>query len=521
MDQLARWQEFLQDFDFECRFRPGHKHGNANALSRLSDSPPTETETHTASVNAITMSQTTRHTWAEARRTDPDTATIYYYLTNNLNKPLEADMRGSNQNSRILLHQWPHLLVDKDILFLRDPTSKRLRPVVPGCLIKSVLADVHAELGHCGHKRTELAARARCWWPQLRASTYHFCQSCNTCASFKSPVPAPRASMQPMTTGFPGERVGLDIIGPLPISERRFEYVLVMIDYLTKWVETVLDLPLERPQAFHTVCGSNFNSRLFQEVCRILDVNKTRTTPYHPDGNGLVERTNHNFHNLILAFCEDSHEHDWDTQLPFCLMAKRRSIHTSTGFTPHYRWTGRDLRLPVDLQNPLDVPGPTFVTTYASQVRKTIRTAYNAARETLGASSVHQKTQCDRLSTGTIHQIGDLVMHPNPIPPRGVSTKFLYPWQGPFFVLDTPTHTTYLLRDASQPHAPPFTTNFNKIKPYRGRLPICTPDSLPIISYDQVPPAADEATISSPIIHSSTEDSAASSERGYVTPQQN
>nr|VZI32640.1 unnamed protein product [Spirometra erinaceieuropaei] len=254
-----------------------------------------------------------------------------------------------------------------------------------------------------------------------------------------------------------------------------------------------------------------------QDVCRTLDVNKTRTTPYHPEGNGLVERTNRTLHNLLLAFCKDNHEHDWDTQLPFCLMAYRSSIHSSTGFTPHYLWTGRDLRLPVDLQHPLDVPDPTPVTTYASQLRETIRTAYNAARETLGASSNHQKTQCDRRSTGTTHQIGDLVMHHNPIPPRGVSAKFHYPWQGPFVILDAPSPTTNLLRDASQPHAPPFTTNFNKLKPYHGRLPTCTPDSLPIIPYDQVPPAAVEVTIPSPIIPNSTEDSAASSEGGYVT----
>ncbi|BHF75619.1 hypothetical protein SprV_0501871500 [Sparganum proliferum] len=193
-------------------------------------------------------------------------------------------------------------------------------------------------------------------------------------------------------------------------------------------------------------------------------------------------------------------------------MAYRSSIHTSTGFTPHYLWTGRDLLLPVDLQHPLDVPDPTSVTTYASQLRETIRTAYKAALEMLGASSAHHKTQCDRRSSGTTHQIGDLVMHHNPILPRGVSAKFYYPWQGPFVVLNTPSPTTYLLRDAYQPHAPPFTTNYNKIKPYHGRLPICTPKSQPTIPYGQVSPAAVEVNIPSPIIPSRTEDSAASSE---------
>nr|VZI14737.1 unnamed protein product [Spirometra erinaceieuropaei] len=535
MDQLARWQEFLQDFDFECQYRPGHKHGNADAFSRFPDTQPPDLDPNTASVNAITMSESTRHVWSSAQQTDPDTAIIYNHLSQHINKPTEADMRGASQNARLLWHQWPHLLIDNDILFFRDPSSKQLRPVVPGCLIDSVLSDLHTELGHCGQRRTELAARARFWWPQLRSSVLHFCQSCTTCNLFKSPNPFPRAPMQPMITGFPGERVGLDIIGPLPISVRGYEYILVMVDYFTKWVEAV---PLLRqdatsvanainrtwvcrwgaPISFHSDCGSNFDSQLFREVCSLLDIHKTRTTPYHPEGNGLVERTNRTIHNLLLAFTKDSHEHDWDVQLPFCLLAYRSSVHSSTGFTPHYLWTGREIRLPADLQYPLHTPDPTTISTYASRLRETIRTAYNSARETIGTSSSHQKTQHDRHSTGTTHQVGDLVMHHNPVPPRGISAKLHYPWQGPFVIIDVLSPSNYLLRDASQPHSPTFTANFNKLKPYRGRLPLCTSDSLPILPDDQVPPvaievtvpSAIETTIPSPRDHSSTEDSAAS-----------
>ncbi|BHF70212.1 hypothetical protein SprV_0301326200 [Sparganum proliferum] len=453
MDQLARWQEFLQDFDFECQYRPGPKHGNADALSRLPPIPDTDPDVQTAAVNAIVMSEPTRHEWTTAPATDPDTATIYRHLTLGLPKPTEQEMRGASQNARLLLNQWPYLTVENDILFLRDPTSNRLCPVVPGCLIESVLTDLHTQLGHSGQRRTELAARSRFWWPQLRSAVQHFCQSCVTCATFKPPSPSPRAPLQPMTTDFPGERVGLDILGPLPISVRGFEYVLVMVDYFTKWVEAV---PLLRqdaasvanaisrtwisrwgaPLSFHSDCGANFQSQLLQEVCEILEIRKTRTTPYHPEGNGLVERTNRTLHDLLLAFSRDGHEQDWDAQLPLCLLAYRGAVHSSTGFTPHYLWTGRDLRLPADLRYPLPTPDPSTLHEYATHLRGVIRSAHNAARVALGAATQHQKEQFDRHTAGTPHQVGDLVMHYNPVPPRGTSAKLHHPWQGPFTILD-------------------------------------------------------------------------------------
>ncbi|BHF70486.1 hypothetical protein SprV_0301353700 [Sparganum proliferum] len=126
--------------------------------------------------------------------------------------------------------------------------------------------------------------------------------------------------------------------------------------------------------------------------------------------------------------------------------------------------------------------------------------AHNAARTTLGSSSLHQKEQHDRHSSGAIHQIGDLVMYYNPSHARGTSAKFHYPWQGPFLVLDTPSLTTLLIRDAIYPNARPFTAHFDKLKPYRGRLPTCYSDSLPILPADQVPPVAIEVTVSSPLV---------------------
>nr|VZI47496.1 unnamed protein product [Spirometra erinaceieuropaei] len=362
MDQLARWQEFLQDFDFECQYRPGHKHGNADALSRLPHVIDADPGVKTADVNAIVVSEPTRHEWATAQTTDPDTATIYRHLSLGLLKPAEQEMRGASQSARLLLNQWPYLTIENDILFFRDPTSNRLRPVVPRCLVESVLTDLHTQLGHSDQHRTELAARSRFWWPQLRSAVQHF--------------------------------------------------------------------------------------------------------PY------------------------------------------RGAVHSSTGFTPHYLWTGRDLRLPADLCYPLLTPNPSTLHEYATHLRGVIRSAHNAARVALGAATQHKKEHFNRHTAGTPHQVGDLVMHYNPVPPHGTSAKLHRPWQGPFTVLDVLVPTTSLLRDAVHPDSPSFTAHFSKLKPYRGRLPICTPDSLSVIPLDLVSPVTIEVSIPSPIDCTSTEDSA-------------
>ncbi|BHF60369.1 hypothetical protein SprV_0100333400 [Sparganum proliferum] len=206
-----------------------------------------------------------------------------------------------------------------------------------------------------------------------------------------------------MTTGFPGERVGLDIIGPPPISVRGFEYILVMVDCFTKWVEAVPPLRQDAASVVNAISrtwiavwallcrfiqtAAVTSTQLMREVCQPLDIQKTRTTPYRPEGNGLVDRTNRTLHNPLLALATDGHDHDWEAYLPLCLLVYRTAVHSSTGFTPHFLWTGRELRLPADLRYPLPPPDPSPPQDFATHLREVIRSTHNAARIALGAAS--------------------------------------------------------------------------------------------------------------------------------------
>ena len=131
----------------------------------------------------------------------------------------------------------------------------------------------------------------------------------------------------------------MDILGPLPLTDRGNKYVLVVGDYFTKWVEaypmpnmeagTVAELFVSRfvcqfgvPDVLHTDQGRNFESALLKEVCQLLGVVKTRTTPYHPQSDGLVERFNSTLLNL-LSMAVSENERDWDLHIPMVMMAYR------------------------------------------------------------------------------------------------------------------------------------------------------------------------------------------------------
>ncbi|PIK53794.1 Retrovirus-related Pol polyprotein from transposon [Apostichopus japonicus] len=139
---------------------------------------------------------------------------------------------------------------------------------------------------------------------------------------------------------------------------------MVVADYFTKWVEafplkdqsaeTVADTLVTDfvsrfgvPKQIHTDQGRNFESNLFKELCQLLGVDKTRTTPYHPQSDGMVERFNRTLEEM-LAKVVDSDQKNWDKCIPLVMMAYRSSIHESTGHSPAEMMLGREIPLPVD-----------------------------------------------------------------------------------------------------------------------------------------------------------------------------
>ncbi|VDK24267.1 unnamed protein product [Taenia asiatica] len=126
----------------------------------------------------------------------------------------------------------------------KDALSRRHLPAEGD----SSIAELHK-------KKMVKPSNKRYWWVSLTSDVIDFCQTCITCSSFKKPHSTPYALLQPMPTGFPGERMGIDIMGPLQLTKRENRYVLAMVDYFTEVAEAE---PMKSPHA-KTVASTFFN----------------------------------------------------------------------------------------------------------------------------------------------------------------------------------------------------------------------------------------------------------------------
>ena len=129
------------------------------------------------------------------------------------------------------------------------------------------------------------------YWPGLQGDVKSYVAGCEICTKRKEPNPTKRAPMQIVRSGFPMERIAIDILGELPITSDGNKYILVMADYFTKWTEalpmpnmeacTVAKILVENVlcrfgilQKIHSDQGRQFESNLFQEMCKILGIEK-------------------------------------------------------------------------------------------------------------------------------------------------------------------------------------------------------------------------------------------------------
>lgn len=176
----------------------------------------------------------------------------------------------------------------------------------------------------------------------------------------------------------------------------------------------------------HTDQGSNFESVLFKSVCQLIQISKTRTTPYHPASNGKVERLNRTLLQMIHCYVDQSQK-NWDEHLPLLTSAYRSTQHCSTGFTPNILMLGREVHQPQDIwsttaEQKLDgMEAPD----YLYDLEEGLKEVHQMARQHVRAAQHRQKRT---------HNAGDLVYVRDSTKNKGFSPKLQAPWKGPCVV---------------------------------------------------------------------------------------
>ncbi|KAL5460004.1 hypothetical protein EMCRGX_G033412 [Ephydatia muelleri] len=381
-------------------------------------------------------------------------------------RPLADQVSAWQRESKWLLQQWESLCMYNGLMYRRNFLEQmtKLQLVLPYSLHCEVLKELHegAVGGHLGESKMLGRLKERFYWPSCSEAVSDWCKSCIKCATRKTTVPKPRAGLQTIRAGYPMQIVCVDIMGPLPETERGSKYVLVVADYYTKWVE-VYGIPNQEattvavklvdemfcrfspPEQLHSDQGRQFESQLIKEICNLLHIRKSHTTPYRPQGNGMVERFNRTLLDMLATVVGD-HPSDWEMYIRKLCFAYNTSTHSSTGFTPFYLMFGRQASIPVDLMFPFNLGPEKELRTYVEQLRKGLRDAYAIVRENCDADHRRQKALYDRKVSGQPFGKGALVWLFDPAVPRGKCKKLHHPWKGPFVVVEKVGDSTYKIQ---------------------------------------------------------------------------
>ena len=180
------------------------------------------------------------------------------------------------------------------------------------------------------------------------------------------------------------------------------------------------------------VLKAQFEFALFSELCSLLQVWKSRTTPYHPAGDGLVERMNRTLITTLRLYAS-GHPESWDLHVPLCLLAYRTAVQKSTSETPARSMFGCELRLPADIVYGLPPEYQAVLThEYVQRIESVLHST--CARATDAVAHRRMKDYHDRRVHGSPLQPGQYVWLLNTAVKPGESRKLHNPWTGPYVV---------------------------------------------------------------------------------------
>ena len=397
---------------------------------------------------------------AKMQEEDPDIKPVLLaYRQNPDERPKWDEVSGYSTATKSYFGDWDRLLLHGDALYRswesKDGVHSTNQVIVPKSLQQVFCERIHdsAAVAHMGRRRTLHALRHFCFWYKMYTDVSFWVRTCEVCQRRKPAQPKPKAPMKIVHAGTCNQRIAMDICGPLIKTATGKQYVLVITDYFSKHTEafamkdqtaeTVAKYLVQRwilrngqPLELHTDQGRNFESELIHQICNVYDIKKTKTTAYHPQGDGQVERYNKTMMTIVNALVQHMPE-KWDEALPFATAAYNGTVHETTGFTPNYMWYMRECRTTVGdiVPNPEDERETTTLD-YVKKMRDRVRVAHEAARQAIKKKAIMTKEYYDRDAYFINHKPGSRVMLTDHAPKEKGTRKIADFFIGPYWVLD-------------------------------------------------------------------------------------
>ena len=498
-----RWASQLAQFDFEVKFRSGKANRNADALSRkpIPKERTVTCESESVFQNVVNGTPLVDISREDAKNTsyahirsihvdavdatdtlpeygiaeiaslqtfDPVLSRVIYWM-NNEEKPTSRDLKAENKSVRKLLKQKDKLRITDGVLYrdIESETGPIRQVLLPAALKQNVLESLHNHAGHQGVERTSSLVKKRCYWPNMQNDIEQFCKKCERCMIAKAPIPTVRPPIGNLLAYQPQEILAIDFTVLEPASDGR-ENVLVMTDIFTKYTQAVPTRDQKAttvakalvkewfvrfgiPRRIHSDQGRNFETAVVRELCGLYNISKSRTTPYHPEGNAQCERYNRTMHNILRTLTPQQ-KRKWPDYLPELVYVYNSTIHSSTGYTPYFLLFGRDPTLPIDhLLGLRDTPETNTVDEYLDKHKKRLLEAMESAKQNLEKNAEIRRDQYNRNAEDKPISIGTRVLIRNRVQGRN---KIKDVWDPtPFKVIAMPGTNVYTIQlaDGSGP----------------------------------------------------------------------
>jgi len=260
------------------------------------------------------------------------------------------------------------------------------------------------------------------------------------------------AELKPITVTGPFLRLGLDCIGPFPMTERGNRFIVVFICHFSKYVEafatvdikaqTIAELFVNNivcrhgaPKILQFDLGSDFTSELMGEITKLCNTRKLHSTSYHPMSNGEVERMNNTLITRMRMYVEKD-QLDWDFHVPFAKFAANIHVNQSTGFSAFELIFGR---LPfLSLDSSLNFAAPFHLVdifTYEQEVKKHFTLALTVIQSQIEKAQQKYKFQYDKKARNVAYKVGDLILKESQVVRKGLIRKLMPLYQGPYKII--------------------------------------------------------------------------------------
>ncbi|KAJ0002663.1 hypothetical protein NQD34_007812 [Periophthalmus magnuspinnatus] len=336
----------------------------------------------------------------------------------------------------------------------------------PDSLKAEVLRGIHDQAGHQAQSRSLSLTRQRFFWLSLDRDVRNYVRQCQRCVVSKTADPEGRAPLESIVTSRPLELVCIDFWSAEDSRNKSID-VLVITDHFTRMAQAFpcRDQTAKQvakvlwnkyfcvfgfPERIHSDQGPNFESQLIKELLTVSGIRKSHTTPYHPMGNGSVERFNRTLGGMIRALPPDA-KADWPCRLQTLTFVYNCTSHETTGFPPFYLMFGRVPRLPIDVlfRSVLHDSAVTGYDKYVESLVSDLKEAMVVARDHVNKEQHRHALLYNRKVKGSNVEIGERVLLANK-KERG-KRKLADKWESTVYTVVDVNHEThtYKIRDSS------------------------------------------------------------------------